>query len=479
MDEAQKRVFNMGVFSTARVSLGRPDRDAARVPVTIQVRESPPRTIKLGGGAGLDAVHQEVHLTSEWSNRDFLGGLRRLTLRATPGWAFLPSIIGVATKTTDAKNGFIYKAEADFEQPRFLGHPQLQLKDNIQSERTVEPLYTALGGRTSHGVRWQPTASLSIYPSYNLQGYRLNGEVSMAARLSTAPLLLGCSTPSCFIVLSFLEQDLTWDRRDNPLEPRRGHYLSLSLQEGGGPLAGDYTFLRIAPEVRAFASFGQQRRITLATRFTMGTLISSGGDSSVVSRFFAGGANSMRGFSLRRLSPLALVRNTNLRGAPLYAYPIGGNGDIEGNVEMRFTVAENVRVAAFMDFGTVTRDSLSLSAFGTLQFAVGLGVRYLSPVGPIRLDIGVRLPFVPPPPLYDSQGREISYQRTYMTDPTDPTKMVDADPGLRPLEPRIAGVKEDGSHLYKGCFGLGGGNRNASWVTDGLCAFHLSIGEAF
>jgi translocation and assembly module TamA len=486
LDEAQRLVFAMGTFSTARVTIGRGDRDTGRVPVTVQLREAPFRTLKLGGGAGIDAIRQEVHLISEWTNRDFLGGLRRLTLQGTVGWAFLPTVWDVIGKSSGASNGPIFKVQADFEQPRFLGRPSLRLKDLIESERTVEQDYTAIGGRTGHGVAWQPSSSLTIYPSYQLQGYRLNtGAVPTSTQITAAPLALGCPSAPCFVLLSYLEQDITWDRRDDRLEPRRGHYLALTLQEGGGPLQGDYTYLRIAPEGRGYLSFGESRRTTLAARLSVGTLINKNGvdpssgeqkDSAVVVRFMAGGANSMRGFSLRRLSPLLLAQNVNSRNA-LYAFPIGGDGDIEGNLEVRRAITQNFTVAGFLDFGTVTREALAPSALATLQWAVGFGLRYLTPVGPIRVDIGVRLPFGRPPPLYtlvvDEKGHQHTVEISYSTGLYDRV-----DPTMPPPGSRMYPVPETGANVNKSCFGIGGNNKS-TWVTDGLCAFHISIGEAF
>ena len=115
-------------------------------------------------------------------------------------------------------------------------------------------------------------------------------------------------------------------------------------------------------------------------------------------------------------------------------------------------------LAAFFDFGTVTRDSLGPETFSSLQWALGIGLRYLTPVGPIRVDIAYRLPFGRPPPLFDEQGREITYRRIGET-----------------------GVEfgtETGANINKTCFGIGGSNPN-TWVRDGLCVFHISIGEAF
>jgi translocation and assembly module TamA len=463
VDEAQRRVFAMGVFSTARVRTGTPDRERARIPVIVEYREGPLHTLKLGGGAAIDQVRNEVRLMSEWTDRDFLGGMRKLTAQATAGWAFIPNTYAVVANKVDEgpRHGPIYQAKLELEQPRLFARPSLKLHSLLGSERTLEESYNAIGARTRHGVSWQPYSTLTITPSYELEAYWLNGPRTASAL--AAPLVLGCKENPCFIVVSFLEQVVTWDKRDSPLEPKKGHYLTLSVQEGGGPLQGNFDYLRFVPEARGYVTVGDDRWLTLAARLRVGTLLPKSGnpdDSAVVTRFTAGGAMSMRGFSLRRLSPMLLAQAPTSPGgtAPMLTLPIGGNGLVEGSFEARTNVSDHLAVAAFSDFGSVSRGSLGPETFSGLQWAVGFGLRYLTAVGPIRVDLAYRLPFGRPPPLFDDQGHEITYRRI-------------GDTG-------VEFGRETGSNVNKTCFGIGGSNP-ATWVRDGLCVFHISIGEAF
>jgi hypothetical protein len=177
-----------------------------------------------------------------------------------------------------------------------------------------------------------------------------------------------------------------------------------------------------------------------------------------VARFFAGGANSMRGFGLRRLSPMLLVPVDPARPEVRVPLPVGGNGLIEGSVELRNPLRQKLLLAAFTDFGTVTPERLPFQRPWRLLWAVGLGLRYLSPIGPVRVDLGVRLPFGRPPPLYDLDGTEITYRRL----PDGAT-----EPG-----------REDGGNIAESCFGIGQSG-GSSWVSGDLCSLHISIGEAF
>jgi translocation and assembly module TamA len=463
LEEAQRRVFGMGVFSSARVRTGPPDRNNARLPVIVDAREGPFRTLKLGGGVGIDQVRNEARLISEWQNRDFLGRMRHLTAQLTLGWAFIPNAYSAVRNdvASGARNGPIFRLRVQLEQPRFFWRPTWKLKTLLETERTLEQSYDAIGGRAMTGVSWAPTTKLTIFPAYNIQGYRLNGP--RTASVQAAPLALGCKNDPCTIFLSYLEEIATWDRRDSPLEPKRGTYLTLSLQEGGGPLQGDFTYVRVVPEARGYLTFGDEHWLTLAGRLQVGTLLPASGradDSAVVTRFMGGGAMSMRGYSLRRLTPLLLAPAPNATGPnpPLLTLPIGGDGIVDSSFEARTNLTANLALALFADVGTVTAEQLHPSAVATLQYATGIGVRYLTPVGPIRLDIAFRLPVGRPPPLYDVNGREITYLRLM-------------DNGMQP-------GRETGAHINKSCFGIGGSS-STTWVTDGLCVFHISIGEAF
>jgi translocation and assembly module TamA len=454
LTEAQRRVTNMGVFAVVKVTAGAPDHATGRIAVLVETREAPLHTLKLGGGIRVDQIRNEARLLGEWTNRNFKGGMRRLTLHAEAGWAFIPNAYAVETNAQDTalRNGPIARVRLEFEQPQFLRRPSLRERSTVEVTRTLEQAYDDLGGSLANGVIWQPRASLTIYPSHHLQGDQLNGPPG--AGVLTSPLTLGCKTSgdSCFVWLSYLEEIITWDRRDNVLEPRNGFYASLSLQQGGGPLLGDFNYYRVLPDVRGYVSVGEDDELTFAGRLRVGELLPTSGnaqDSAVVTRFYGGGSQSMRGFNDRRLSPLLESQLPASPGSPnappLVTIPIGGDGMIDGSLEVRYAVTSNLIVAAFLDFGQVTMGSLAPTDFTHVLLAVGAGVRYLTPVGPVRLDFGRRLQVGRPPALY----------------------VVDA----------AGQIKQKSYKVDDSCFGLGG--TGGSEVTDNLCVLHVSIGEAF
>lgn len=452
LDDAQNLIFQMGVFGAVKVNRGAPDRAQGTVPVVVDVREAPFHGVRFGGGLGVDAVRQEAHLLGEYTNRNFLGGLRKFTLKGKAGWAFLPTIWGVVGGSSNSKMGPVATVNTEFEQPRIFGARNLTGQIGFDLFSGLEPAYDYIGGTLKAGIVWKPSPNIRVFPSYNLDVYRLGSQVPLGSNAPEA--LFGCPL-TC--IISYLDQTIEWDRRDSKLEPKEGWYLALSLQEGG--LGGVFRFFRAMPEARGYVSFGEEKRVTLAAKVKAGTLLSFNPDkeSPILARFFSGGS-SMRGFSTRRLSPLLEVPRAGspppLRDGPELQHvlgetvPIGGKGLLEASVELRWNVWDELVLALFSDSGMVSWEALfeNGNQFDYFYTSVGLGIRYRTPLGPIRVDFAVRLPVGKPQRL-------------------NPTGRID---------PRVIDYDRDG-----GCLGLGSTPPTYGGHPEGVCAFHLSIGEAF
>ncbi len=442
IDEAQNRIFRMGVFGASKVTAGEAHPETGLIDLDVEVQEAPFHSLRGGFGIGIDQARNDLHAIGGYEDRNFLGGLRKLELEARAGWAFLPTAYAVARGGNRVtKNGPIAKVSADLFQPR-LFDPNFSGTTRAELESALEPAYSYLGGRGKVGVSWQPYTWFTLTPSYNVEVYQL---ASGAADLrgGSPALLFGCPR-NC--VLSYLEQNLEVDRRDDKLEPKKGYLLALAFQEGGGFLGGSFDYLRVVPEARGYVSFLDDERLTLSAKVRAGSLIPLQGtelDSPIVARFFSGG-NQMRGFSTRRLSPMLLVPRPEEGGEyesePL---PIGGNGLFESQFEVRYGLTKSLVGAVFTDLGLVTTEQLQRSSFRQLQLAVGGGVRYRTPVGPIRLDLAYRPDVGPPLQVYQAEGAALTYRQS------------------------------------QGCFGFGNGKEGGGGSPEGPCALHLSIGEAF
>lgn len=442
--EAQARVFRMGVFGAAHVEPGTPSPEAGTVPLVVDVQEARFHSLRAGFGLSFEPARDDLHVNAQYVHRDFLGKLRRLQLQAEVGWAFIPGVLTVLGARSGAfQSEPVALLSADLEQPRFF-HPNFRGNLRLEAEKGVEEGYSYYGGRGRVGIVWQPVTRFTLFPTYNAQLFHLTSGRVQAGDLPS--ITFGCEE-DC--LLSFFEQVVTFDHRDDPLVPREGFFFGVSLQEGGGPLGGTFTFLRVVPEARGYLSLLEDQRLTLSARMRVGSLIPAKGEDSaspIVTRFYSGG-NAMRGFGTRRLAPQQLVESvhdSDYTGAPV---PIGGNGLFEASMEARYQLNDTFGVATFVDSGFVTVQQLSLSPSyfaDNLMVAVGLGVRYRTPVGPLRVDFAYRLPR-PGRPLtvFPAEGEPLTF---------DPAQ---------------------------GCFGLGAGDPSAAGAPESPCAIHLTIGEAY
>lgn len=463
LSEIQGRVFQMGVFSAVRVNRASVDRETLAVDVVVLVTEAPFHSLRFGAGLGLDQVRQEANATVELTHRNFFGGLRRGSIKGKGGYALLPHVVAVAQGSAGSQHGPVFSLHGEFEQPPWnwkVGPPllrralnRLSFQFSADAFSGLEPSYSYLGVSAKVGLLWKPTDAIRFIPTYNIEAYpRLSSEIPFDGRAPEQAV--GCTAPC---PLSYLEQTIEFDKRDNVLEPRSGFYAAVSFQEGGGPLGGQFTFYRIVPEVRGYWSFDEEKRVTLSGKLKLGTLLTPPDEATpIVARFFSGGASSMRGFNSRRLSPMTAV-GKDPKGDGLIAsagqregetLPIGGKGLLEASVELRWNLIGDLVLAVFFDAGFVTKEAFPLSYpggfFSQLHTAVGFGLRYRTPVGPIRFDLAMRLPNGPGLP-------------------------VEQNNPMRPVTYPV-----DGS-----CFGLFNAGPRYGGSPEGRCVIQFSVGEAF
>jgi len=180
--------------------------------------------------------------------------------------------------------------------------------------------------------------------------------------------------------ISSMQFGLTFDTRDNAFDPTKGDILSGSLESAGGLFGGDKDFWKFLGRAsHYFPVFGGS---VLELRGRAG-LAKPYGDSDrvpIYERYFAGGANTIRGYHERKIGPID----------PVSQDPLGGEALLIGNLEYLYPVFSFLKLAAFYDVGNVW-SKVNKFASGGLKSGVGLGVRIKTPIGPIMLDYGIPL----------------------------------------------------------------------------------------
>jgi outer membrane protein assembly factor BamA len=434
-------LLDLGVLASVQIVPTLADPPAPVVPLTVKIEPTKLHVIKYGGGFELDDIKTEVHGIIGYEDHNFYGGLRSLSLEFKPGVVLYPTrfdhpvvptsyLLEERTRLQLSQPGLFEAHTKGFVRPEINVFPML-IEPNPDPSQPVVGYFEP---KTAFGVERRFFKHLITNLSYNVQG-----EVPFF--YPTGVDTKGTALPPP-IVLLFPELITTLDYRDNPLHPHKGVYLSNDLTVARPGSAYD---VRIQPDARAYVPIG--RRVTLAARGSIGMLFSSNygeyiqnlkeigqtvqpnplsqgvpGDPGpqaldhVVDRdieivyfrgFFLGGPDSNRGFPLRGIAPHGVVpflspSNQSLLlqagcvpNSPTYnaancSIPIGGFTSWQASLESRFDIVGPFGAALFCDAGDVSAKPYDVR-FTHLHLSCGAGVRYDTPVGPIRLDVGDRI----------------------------------------------------------------------------------------
>ncbi|MDP2912571.1 MAG: outer membrane protein assembly factor BamA [Candidatus Omnitrophota bacterium] len=182
--------------------------------------------------------------------------------------------------------------------------------------------------------------------------------------------------------ISSLMAELTLDTRDNIFSPGKGYTLSGSIENAGGIILGDKDYVKGTASAMYYHTFFQVFVMELKARMGLEAAYGDSGEVPIYERFYAGGANTIRGYKERRVGPRD----------PGSDEPIGGEAILIGNAELTFPVYEKIiKGAVFCDVGNVWRRSEDFMAGGKLKSGVGVGARVKTPIGPVRIDYGYPL----------------------------------------------------------------------------------------
>jgi len=405
--DIQKRFYDLGVFASVDTAIQNPDgntehkyilynfTEANRYTVGVGVgaqvaRFGTPSTTSLSSPAGTTGFSPEFSL--DVSRLNFLGIGHTVTLRGM-------------YSSIEKRGSLTYLA------PRF---------QNVEGRNiTFTALWdNTLNVRTFASKREEGSVQLSQKFSKSLTGlfrysYRRVSVSDVIIPVLLVPQLLA---PVRIGMLSF---NLAQDRRDNPADPHRGIYntadIGLSAKFFGSQRSFGRVLLRNATYYRLTKTvvLARQTQFGVITPYAAPAGLSERESVPLPERFFGGGADSLRAFSYNQAGPRDV-------GTPLVpsgpssqptGFPLGGNALFFNNVEVRFPfIGENIQGVIFHDMGNVfsTLSNMSfhfhqrnLQDFDYTAHAVGFGVRYRTPIGPIRGDLAYS---INPPSFIGFQG---------------------------------------------------------------------------
>jgi outer membrane protein assembly complex protein YaeT len=362
MRDSQRKLYGMELFEFVNVESNEDRSDASpEVPVRITVGEGKHRKLTFGFGYGSEE-HARVRV--RWDHVNFFGGARHAGFEAR--WSSLNR--GV---------------RADLREPYVL-HKNLSLNFEGQAWQATEPVYSqnTLGGRVA--LRYQATErqfmSVSLINEYQKSSVVPEALTDFTIRDDLIALGLDPRTGETRGTLSAISIDAGRNTTGSLLDARRGYMLSARIEQAGRWMWGSYNYWSAAAEARHYQSLGG--RFVVANRLNVGSIDPAGEvDANVPfhKRYFLGGASSNRGWGRFELSPLSG-----------FGFPIGGLSMLDGSAEVRFPVMGKLGGVLFLDYGNVWFDPWTFDV-RDLRYAVGAGLRYHTPLGPARIDLGYQL----------------------------------------------------------------------------------------
>jgi outer membrane protein insertion porin family len=398
--ESQRNLYSLELFNFVNVEAltaeaSKKDGDgnqsgAIEIPTRVTVTEGKHRKVNFAVGYG-----SEEHARAEidWRHVNFFGGARTA---------------GVLARYSDLDRG----VKLNFKQPYFFS-PRYSFGLTGQSWFTTEPAFdlTTVGGRATITREFRrartpvigarASTSLSLTYANEWEEYTISNEALTDPTFRDELIALGLDPrcgrgPRCFRgagQVSSLFIDAGRNTTENLLDAKKGYVAIAHVETAGGWLGGDFDYREMTLEGRVYKTIAG--RAVIAVRARAGTIASTaaleGPDGVPIvdepvpfyKRYFLGGATSLRGWGRFEVSPLSAS-----------GLPIGGQSFTNFSTELRVPIVGNLSGVLFLDGGNVWRSPWDFHV-NELRYDLGPGLRYNTPIGPIRVDFGFQLNPIP------------------------------------------------------------------------------------
>jgi translocation and assembly module TamA len=336
IEEARTALSKLALFASIRITEGKELGEGSALSIEIGVTERKHKSISVG----LNYITNEgPGVKFSWENRNLFNRGETLT-------------------TNYELSNHIVTAEGTFKKQDFIVKNQtLRLSLKIGRENTDAYNSTSITG--------------SGFFDRDLTK-KLRVGAGLAIRSAKVDQLSATERFHLFSFPIYYNMDTTNDL----LDPVRGYRLSIELAPYHEIMGPSITFGKVLASYKRYAVIFKKPYTVFAANLRIGILKGAGREEIPADeRFYAGGGGSIRGYSYQHVGPL--FNNV----------PIGGKSLFEMSTEVRLKITEHFGLAAFLDGGTAFTDNL-FSPGESLHWGTGLGLRYYTPVGPIRFDVG-------------------------------------------------------------------------------------------
>jgi outer membrane protein insertion porin family len=376
---SKERITALGFFETVEITY-KPGRDDSHVVVTVEVKEKSTGSFQVG--FGFSSVESFI-FTAQVTQNNFLGWGQTISLSAQ--LSSLRQLI-----------------QLSFYDPYFLDTDWIFSFDIYRTQvDQFDFTRQALGGSVGLGYHiWDDLIASVGYTREWVEaspGGTGTGPNAGVINTNTTPLFGRFRT--CTQITSAVRFSLAWDKRDNRLFPTRGFYQFASAEFAPDFLGGDLNYARYTLFSRLY--FPLPLGAVFKTNLTLGYIANLDPNRRlpVSELYYLGGINTIRGYTLSSISPTILVPICNRPDCPVTTFVVGGNKQFVLNLELEFPIVPKVGVkgVVFVDAGNAfavdarffedKQHSLPLGLF----WSTGFGIRWFSPVGPLRFEWGIPL----------------------------------------------------------------------------------------
>jgi len=397
VNDSQRRLLALGLFRRVRINELR-HGDETRRDVLVSLEESPPTTIGVGGGLEGRLLQTSDPATGVASNEflffpraSFEVGRRNLfgKNRSISLFSSLSQPVKSTTPTQDLKE---FRVIGTFREPR-LFDTTADAFINATVEQQIRSSFTYARQSLSADIARKVTPRVSVTGSFQVQRTDLvstnvepgSDDESLVHRLfAPEPLRL-----------SSFASSVVRDTRDDRVNPRSGEFVSGSGQLAAKAIGSEVGFAKTIVTAQTFHTVRGSGGVVLAgnARLGLATEFDPANPIPEPERFFAGGDNN-RGFALDTLGVRHEVYEPDTDTIDAKGFAIGGNATVILNGEVRVPVLaakfpDKFSVVGFLDTGNVFLHASQIN-LADMRSSVGFGVRYQSPFGPFRFDLGFK-----------------------------------------------------------------------------------------
>jgi outer membrane protein insertion porin family len=373
--ESQRRLYALETFSFANVEGEHIETHPTEIRTRVTVVEGKHRKVNFGVGYGTE---EKARGEIDWRHVNWFGGARTA---------------GVYARYSSRDRG----VRLNFKQP-YLFSPRFSLGITGQQWHTTEPAFEldTIGGRFSIARQFsragarvlgsRPATTIAFTYANEQDDYKISPDA--LADLSFRPTLIRLGLDPRKGTgggqRSAVSLDLGRNTTENILDARGGYVAAFHVEQAGRWLQGAYNYYEVTGEGRFYQSLGE--RAVIAVKARAGSIDGAGDQDANVpffKRYFLGGATSLRGWGRFEVAPLSEE-----------GLPIGGASFVDVSAELRVPIWRKLGGVLFVDGGNVWAEPWKFHA-ANLRYDAGPGLRYNTPIGPIRFDLGYQLKRIP------------------------------------------------------------------------------------